>query len=76
MDTQTVPFQPGVLLRGGQLSVGVSKIIFFPFSLLIQFQVFPPKGLHKYSKLNSIVLKVNIQIKKYFFKEFWIWSNS
>ena len=25
MDTKTVPCQPGVLLRGGKLSVGVSK---------------------------------------------------
>ena len=29
MDTQTVPWQPGVLLRVGQLSGGVSKIIYF-----------------------------------------------
>ena len=33
MDTQIVPYQPGVLLRGGQLSGGVSKIIFFLSSL-------------------------------------------
>ena len=34
MDIQTVPYQPGVLLRGGQLSDGVSKIISFVLSLL------------------------------------------
>ena len=34
MDTQIVPYQPGVLWRGGQLSGGVSKIIFLLLSLL------------------------------------------
>ena len=33
MDPQTVPYQPGVLLRGGHLSGGVSKLIFFLLSL-------------------------------------------
>ena len=48
MDTQTVPFQPGVLLRGGQLSVSVTKITFFLLSLLfllIQFHVYPHLNL-------------------------------
>ena len=31
MDTQTVPYQPGVLLRGFQLSGGVLKNNFFSF---------------------------------------------
>ena len=31
MDTQIVPYQPGVLLRGGQLSGGVSKQELFSF---------------------------------------------
>ena len=32
MDTQTVPWQPGVLLRGGQLSGGVPNFFFlYPF---------------------------------------------
>ena len=34
MHTQTVPNQPGVLLRWGQLSFGVSKIMFIFLSLL------------------------------------------
>ena len=48
MDTKVVHLQPGVLLRGYQLSVGVSKIFFFlyyPFfkSLKIPFKfTFPP----------------------------------
>ena len=32
MDIQIVPYQPGVLLRGAQLSLGVSKLIFFLLS--------------------------------------------
>ena len=34
MDTQRVPYQPGVLLGWGQLSVGVPRIIFFLLSVL------------------------------------------
>ena len=34
MDSQTVPYQPGVLLARVQLSVSVSKMILFPLSLI------------------------------------------
>ena len=34
MDTKLVHYQPGVLLRGYQLTVGVPKVIFFFLSLL------------------------------------------
>ena len=33
MDTQTVPYQPLVLLHGGELSDGVSKILFYNYPL-------------------------------------------
>ena len=42
MDTQRVPYQPGVLLGWGQLSVGAPKIIFF------QIHVYP--YLKKYNQ--------------------------
>ena len=35
MDTQAVPYQPGVLLRRAELSGGVSKLIFFLLSLIL-----------------------------------------
>ena len=44
MDTQIVPYPPGMLLRGGQLSGGDSKLIFFfyPFHVypVLSFSVF------------------------------------
>lgn len=62
MDTKLVHYQPRVLLRGYQLSVGVLKIIFLLLSLLqtsqnfIKIQVYPRlKGEQVHSFLNNYI---------------------
>ena len=61
MDTQAVPYQPGVLLRGDQLSGGVSKKYFSlfdpffkPLKIAFNFRLNPP-----FSILPSDIPEVN-----------------
>ena len=56
IDTQTVPYQPGVPLGGGQLSVGVPKIFFSCF--------IPSLNLLKFSAYSLTDLPQILSVKK------------